>query len=524
VIPREIEAKLSVRRARDAHAIAKLQKLGRYRFRRLPAQRLHSVYLDTPSFSLARHGTALRVRRHKRSWEATAKFSGRAGGGIHQHNELTVPLPAAPSFPFPLPDGTMANQLTALVAGAPLKPILVSGIVRQRLEVSAGTGRRLIAEIDVDRVTLRNPRTRQTRPPYWEVEVELRHGRRRDIVELAQLLRRRYRLRPSRESKLTGGLRSFHPGVTFSSEAQFVTPADTITTAARKIVARHLARIRRHDPATRMGNDPDALHDMRVATRRLRAVVRAFKRGFPKPLRQHLRQELKWLGQMLGAVRDVDVQLTHLEKHARHHSALQPLRQHLLAQRRRRRPLLSAALGAQRYVELLAALDGFAVGSIQYDATQSGARHPVGRCGRRALRKSLRRLHKDGRRAMAQPTAERLHTLRISAKRVRYVLEFLKDLTGRRGQRLIKTLTELQDILGRQHDAVVAMTTAQEVLRHLDSSGNKAAIPALQRFAAAQLRAANAQQRAARAAWKQFDRPRVAHHVQAMCDQLDRMA
>ncbi len=67
--------------------------------------RLHSVYLDTAAFALARHGIALRVRRQGRRWEATAKWAGTSAGSLHQRPELTVPLPGPPPDPFELPEG-----------------------------------------------------------------------------------------------------------------------------------------------------------------------------------------------------------------------------------------------------------------------------------------------------------------------------------------------------------------------------------------------------------------------------------
>ena len=518
MIPWEVEAKLTLERAEDARAIATLRTLGRHPLRVLPAQRLRTIYLDTPTFSLSRHAVALRVRRDGSTWEATAKWGGRVDGPVHQRAELTVPLAEPPRFPFALPSGPLATRLTALVAGLELRPILITDIMRQRRVVIARNDETIIAEIAIDRVMLRLPRRRQAEAAYWEVEIELRDGMRRDIVRLAHLLRRRYTLTPSTESKFTRGLRIFHPQVS-SSVPTPSDASDTVTAAARKVVAKHLLRVQQNDPGTRDGNDPEAVHDMRVAIRRLRAAVRAFKPGFPRPLRRSLKDELSWLGQVLGDVRDIDVQLQHLDKQRKRVRGCEPLRRHLLALRRRRRIPLKAALDSPRYLQLIAALDGFVLSS---DA--SGGEKPVGRRGKRVLHKAFRRLMKEGSRAMADPTPERLHALRISAKHTRYLLEFLKEMTGRRGQRLTRTLVALQDTLGMQHDAVVAVSTSGEVIRQLASSNTRSSPAGLRGFVAAQQRDATRYRRRAQALWRDIEKPRVAKSMEAVIDALSKAA
>lgn len=517
--PWEIEAKLTLRRAADARSIASLRQLGSYRLRTLPTQRLRTIYLDTPTSSLARHAIALRVRRAGSSWEATAKWGGNVEGAIHTRAELTVPLGAPPRFPLHLPPGPLAIQLTALLAGDPVSPIFSTEITRQRRVLSAdGQSGSPIAELDLDCVTLRPARGRDGAITYWELEIELRDGQVRDLTRLVHLLRRQYALTPSAASKFARGMRLFHPRVVTAAEPQALVTSDTVVTGARKVIARHLARVQRHDPATRAGDDPEAVHDMRVALRRLRAAVRAFKPGLPQAQREALAEELTWLTQVLGEVRDIDVQLAHLEKQdAAIGTRLDPLRQHLLAQRKRRRAPLKAALSAPRYVQLLAALDAIA------SASGAGVSNkPAPRRARRVVRKEVRRLMKDGRRAMASPTPERLHVLRISAKRVRYVLEFFKGIAGRSGPRLTKALIALQDTLGMQHDSIVAMETAREVLQRSVPAASRATVTSLRAFATAQERNAERYRRRAQTMWKRGV-PEVTKNLHAIVRHLKRL-
>src|ERR1700690_4387605 len=129
-IPTEIEVKLEAASAEILRHVAQLRVLGPYRLRPRRAARLHSVYLDTRGLALARAGIALRVRRAGRVWEATAKWRGRVAGSMHERPELTVARPGGPPVPFILPDGPLRTQLTAVVLGRRLAPILVTDIRR----------------------------------------------------------------------------------------------------------------------------------------------------------------------------------------------------------------------------------------------------------------------------------------------------------------------------------------------------------------------------------------------------------
>jgi hypothetical protein len=131
-IPQEIEAKLLVPDVATLSDIAKLKELGPYRLWLRRTLELHTVYLDTAQFTLARQGIALRVRRDRTQWEATIKWSGREDGMIHTRPELTVRLASTPAFPFTLRPGPLADHLSELVAGQRLTPILISDTRRQR--------------------------------------------------------------------------------------------------------------------------------------------------------------------------------------------------------------------------------------------------------------------------------------------------------------------------------------------------------------------------------------------------------
>jgi len=92
-------------------------------------------------------------------------------------------------------------------------------------------------------------------------------------------------------------------------------PTDTMAEAGRKVIGFHFARMLQHEPGTRLGEDIEELHDMRVATRRMRAALRIFGESFSKKKSKPIRKGLKETGQALGAVRDLDVFMEKLAQH-----------------------------------------------------------------------------------------------------------------------------------------------------------------------------------------------------------------
>ena len=527
-IPSEVEAKLLVPQDRDLLAVARLDHLGRYRVQRRDVVRLHSVYLDTADLSLAHHGVALRVRRQSGRWEATAKWTGRVRGDVHERPELTVPLARMPRTRFTLPAGPLATHLAALVAARPLAPILISDVTRRRLDVlpPATTAQTdSIAELALDRVRLRSPARPEAVVSYCEVEIELLHGTRRDIAGIARVLRQRFDLQPSQESKFARGLSLMYGSERLAVPPTPVKPHDALEEATRKILSVNLRRLRQHDPGTRLGQDAEALHDMRVACRRLRAAVSTFEDGLPKPLHSYLDEELEWLSQLLGGVRDLDVQLQILERYfaagpSDPGGGLAGFRTHMEGERARHRAEMLTGLDSERYFRLLVRLEEFTRSHPQSETRDEAASKPVAAVGHKAIRKAFRRLLKRGRAIDAAPTDDDLHVLRIRTKRLRYLLEFLRELLGKPGRRLVKDLVRFQDLLGNHHDAAVA---AEFIRRYVEGAGAQASADAflsLGAFMGEQRRLADVARGDFQKSWARFARRRTVKSLDAVLREL----
>lgn len=205
-----------------------------------------------------------------------------------------------------------------------------------------------------------------------------------------------------------------------------------------------------HDPGTRLGTDPENLHQHRVAARRTRAFLRVARRHVDPAWRRLLTEPLRELGELTGPVRDSDVLLEYLRGElASLDDEDRPGAEGLIAQ------LESERTGARG--RLLNALDG-----DSYRAVLMRLRLPP-KLGpeiesiplQRIARKEFRRLTNAVDRLGKQPGDAAIHELRIMLKRVRYAAE-LSAPPGHRGARFLAAARALQDLLGEHQDAAVA--------------------------------------------------------------------
>jgi CHAD domain-containing protein len=206
-----------------------------------------------------------------------------------------------------------------------------------------------------------------------------------------------------------------------------------------------------NDPGVRLGKDPEALHQLRVATRRARSLLRA-ARGLVAPdWAEPLRTELGWLGSLLGPVRDLDVLLEHLDSEAttlegEDARAFRRLRARLAAERHEAREQLLEALDGERYLRLLDRLEGAA------DAPAGELATPLSEIAGQAFAK----LRKAVKALPPRPTDDELHRVRIKTKRARYAAELAAPDLGKRGAKFVDRAKGVQDVIGAHQDACVA--------------------------------------------------------------------
>ncbi|MDT4992952.1 MAG: hypothetical protein QOH97_2844 [Actinoplanes sp.] len=389
---------------------------------------LDATYYDTADLRLAR----LRRTLRRRTGGSDAGWHLKTPGDGTSRTEHRLPLDGDE-----VPAELLA-EVRAIVRNEPLRPVLRLRTTRVEAPIRDRKGRTL-ALVAQDAVTADTDGVRQR---WREVEVELVDGDAKVFKSVEKALFKVGATPAGGPSKLARAL-----GVRLAAAPA---PADThgpVLAYARQ----QRDDLQAYDPGVRHG-DPEAVHKMRVATRRLRSTLKTFKRSFDPAAAPAVADDLKWLAGLLGEVRDGQVLTGKLLAGAeRDGPEFAPvaarIRSHLEAKVEQGRQALAVELDGARYLRLLDAVDALI-------SSANPEKHPLGRA-RRSLAKADRLLDE----ATADGVDRELHEARKAYKRARYAVEvFPVD-----GGRLIKRLTALQDVLGAHQDTVVA----REILREL---------------------------------------------------------
>ncbi len=234
---------------------------------------------------------------------------------------------------------------------------------------------------------------------------------------------------------------------------------DSMAEAGRKILTLHFGRMLANEEGTRLGEDPEALHDMRVATRRMRAAFALFAPYYEPKALKSLGKGLRRTGRTLGAVRDLDVLIGKARAYserlaAEGHADLTPLLEAWTAERTAARGQMLAYLDGpayRRFVDEFAAFLAAPPTAAIAPTTSDQVRHVVPRLilERYEAVRAFERLLPDADLAT-------YHALRIECKGLRYALEFFREVLGEEASALIRQVTAMQDLLGELQDARVA--------------------------------------------------------------------
>ena len=428
-------------------------------------------YFDTEGRALEAAGRVARLRQTGGATLVTVKSLAVATDGpVHRREEIEGPASLdLPPAEWPSSD---ARAIVLELAGdAPLVELVT---IRQRRQVRPYGADGVSIEVSLDRVSVM--RHEKTIRRFVELEAELRSGDEARLAALGTRLAAAGGLAPARQSKLQRALAAIERAEREAARPHLsvgptpgVAATDTLAEAGRKVMAFHFERLLAREPGTREGRDPEELHQMRVATRRLRAEWRVFGEAFEPADARRMKRPLREVAAALGAVRDVDVLLeTTRAFRARlpenEALAFGALIRDLESRREAARLQLHDVLDQRRYARWLHA-------SVAFLGRPRPASRTVGPAEPRLVRELApaavwaafgRVLAYEGIQRWADvPT---LHALRIEGKRLRYSLEFIREALGPEANPLIQRVTALQDHLGLLNDADVAATMAREFL------------------------------------------------------------
>ena len=408
---------------------------------------LQSTYFDTDDLRLARSGASLRYRNHD-GW--TVKLPGVVIDGMLVRGEHRVEGRTG------APPEAAIDLVRAYVRTGRISVVARLRTRRARIDLVDPDGKSQ-AEIVDDEVSVLDGRRVAAR--FRELEVEIVESAPMSLAtDVVTRLRDAGAGDPDPTPKIVRALgpRALAPPDIVPPET--VTPDTTASEVVRNTIASSVLRLIAHDAGVRLGDDPEFVHQARVATRRLRSDLRSFRSLLDAEWVAGLRDELRWLGAELGAVRDTEVLLELLRAKTsqlpeRDRAAAEGVLGRLVSQWGNQRIELLAAMRSERYCKLLDRLVDAATGMIDFTelaAERAGDVLPplVDRPWSH-LRSAVEALGPD-------PTDEALHAVRIRAKRCRYAAEAVAPAVGKPARRFARRITALQDVLGDHHDTIVA--------------------------------------------------------------------
>jgi triphosphatase len=425
-----------------------------------PDLRTVDVYLDTADWRIGRSGFVLRVRYLADEGEVTLKDTSPAIAGLRRRIEVSEPLPPDGLEALGT-EGPVGRRLRALAGDAPLIRVLEVRTRRHPYRLQAAA--EILGEVDLDdtiivvgddQYPVRMRRVEVEAEPQW---VDL-------LTPLVDQLRQDCSLQSAILSKFEVGLLAAGIGVPTIPDLgpTSLGPAPSVGAVAYAVLRRNLGSMLAHEAGTRLGEDIEQLHDMRVATRRLRAALGLFAGVLPGHARQ-LRDELGWLAGELGSVRDLDVQLERLDSWRdelpdEDGRALADLAGLLGGERDAARDSLLASLDSPRYAHLVSEFTAMLrPGPGQQSGPQTrSAQAPATLVVPGLILARHRSAATAARHARRSGNAADFHRLRIRCKRLRYALEFVSEIYDGRTRGVIRRVTRLQDTLGVMQDAQVA--------------------------------------------------------------------
>ncbi len=460
-VPMEVELKLAVTPRDLPRLRRRLERLGPAR-----RMRLETIYYDTSDGLLAAHGFALRLRRVGARWIQTLKSESEAAA-LARRGEWEWPLRRARVERAHLTD-TPVGPLLARRPRARLIEQFRTRFVRALWTVEKGGAR---VELALDDGEIRaGARVEAIR----ELELELKEGGTEVLPALALRFARAGRGRPLAllpygDSKARRGRRLAQgeapQPVKASAQQLFAgVHADTeVEVAVKLAVGRATEVLLANTHGVLADDDPEFVHQARVALRRVRSVLRLLRAHVEFPKR--LAADLRWIARALGRARDWDVLAGEVlpaigaALGPAYAVAIAPVLADAQRRRRRERDKVRAALASSRFACATLAL-------LAWSAAPSPGTGPsLGALAARRLQRQHARLF-EAARGFARHSADEQHRVRILAKRLRYALEFFAvALPAPATAAYVERLATLQDELGALNDTVVARARLRQLAR-----------------------------------------------------------
>jgi triphosphatase len=448
-----VETELKLRIAPEQ--LAKLRRhalLKAHSVTRPTTRRLYNIYYDTQKLELHKSEMALRLRHAGRQWLQTLKGGGSVKAGLHQRNEWEVPASGA-ALDFSLPQAAELEEHLPLSLRKKLQPVFVTDFSRSS-RMMLWQDAQIELCMDQGEVS-----TEQHSMPICELELELKSGDPQQLFELALAILEIVPFELEVVSKAEQGYRLLsgyteHP---VKGVSPTLARTDTLADVLKTLIWSCLQHFQNNLRGAMGSDDAEYLHQMRVALRRLRVVLRMAEKVRADKQLAELSKDISALCVALGHNREWDVfiaqTLQPMCSRMGGHAGLLAL---LAASERQRAACYAALRGAAQARELQRLLLRFAIWMNGTYWQQAETVQPAQDFATRRLHKLAERFAESGQH-LNTVDAARLHALRIVAKKLRYSAEFFAAWYDKQKARsFLAALSEVQEVLGQINDVAVA--------------------------------------------------------------------
>ncbi|WP_449377216.1 CYTH and CHAD domain-containing protein [Bradyrhizobium sp. UFLA05-112] len=426
---------------------------------------LKAIYYDTPKRALRRHGLSFRVRQSGARFTQTVKADSENDPLRRGEWEASVPSAAADvalALPF------IPEKLRTDLDRRPLEAVFTTDIHRHQRIVDLPSG---TVEVAFDQGFLKSG---DRSMPVSEIELELKSGSVSAVYELALRLAEHGPVKPSIRSKSARGfdLAADTPPAARRPRKLRLDPSASLDETFAAILRACLLHLLQSLPAAEDGRDPEGIHQLRVALRRLRSAMHLMQSVLSESKLDLLRAEARWLGQNLSAAREWDVfqndTLRTVAQGCPSIAGFDALDQAVEQRRTSSYDKARLVLGDRRAASFVIGLGGW----IETRGWRSEvAAERLGQLAelamnfaRRILSAQHAKVLKRGRRFKSL-TPDELHCVRLAVKKLRYVADFLLPLYGQRksAKRFSDRLADLQHELGIYNDMATTASLLADI-------------------------------------------------------------
>jgi triphosphatase len=457
----EVELKLVLPgQEAEAAVVASMRERG-YTVEELDPVRNVDTYLDTFDWLLMKSKLSLRYRIANGTSMYTLKSIGLVEEGIARRMETEIPLNGPVDIPALVPVKQIRKLVDGIISPRKLLEQILIRTDRRRYRVVSPEEGKLDLAFDTSILSLRGLHKPRHAQKLHELEAEILNGPETALGALSSLLLNRFGYPPSKASKFEVAVERFK--ITIPSkkppESLRVHLDDRLDLAVQKILTVQFQRFCEQLPGVQRDIDTEFVHQARVATRRMRSALRLFRSAVPESTAAYIEAELKWLGGMFGAVRDLDVFLLNLSRFKKQIECFPAKKNRAFANwvEKHRRPPLKAlwqVLESPRYRNFERRLTQFIEKPLPSRPRAPLALKPVREVSPVIITDRFVAVLDQGHALLEDPKLKQYHRLRIQMKKLRYAGEFMASAYDGALDGFIERAVEIQDCLGEIQDTV----------------------------------------------------------------------